>query len=770
MQPISSCLFLYFTLLCEAIYFPGDEVTKPPKRREKLPWYQHHRHTNKYPDDTVASVPTHLDRQGSVLSTNRPLSVDSNKPRSQGSWLDSPGNELEEETPLGLGGDAGGSGMETEDETMFSADVRTVPATLVKPTLCSSQDSVTSQLGPGECPPGATGQFTYPPDCGRFLNCWKGRGFVQPCAPATLFNPDTLECDFPAKVKCVESTIEEWQTFYTPSTHREGKHLPVSTTTTPPIVPKSDCPMEGGTGLASHPNDCSKYLNCWNGEAHIQSCGPGTLFNPVTLVCDYPYNVECGEHRELQEVSTNTDPEIILPTSSSTPTSTSTISTAPVTMQPHTHQSMSTSGQVLRLRGGSGPWEGYVEVQGSTPGWGLVCDQIHGWNILEANVVCKQLGYHRLSGAYKTVATDALCVALGIWPLDLEVRRRAALYWIRKGDMEKVANLTRAGITTGLQVRKYLEEEWQDVWERSQTGRRKHKIFPSVAERLGMEYLQPYPGLVHFITGHGPYKAALVARRLTDTGICDCGREATLKHVVLECIETLDDRMNLQIPLQANTYRVVCIALLCAISYAKSLDMPKFSTFHSRLEDIKSYFALKVGTSFSGDFDFENSVWPIQVPSPSIWLVFSSSHLSKGAEFSWQGRPTEDDTLKITVGAVTCSGNEATLAGCRLSHNVDTCLVARDAVGVRCYLNSASQCQTEEVNFDGKCYFLVNGEDGGFTHGEAIHHCQSQGGHLLDINSQEHLDVPKIDILPRVTCPLISWQYLSDISCSERGE
>nr|CAD7406753.1 unnamed protein product [Timema cristinae] len=388
LQPISSCLFLYLTLLCEAIYFPGDEVTKPPKRREKLPWYQHHR----YPDNTVTSVPTQLDRQGSVLSSNRPLTVDSNIPRSQGRWMDSPGNELEEETPPGLEEDTDGSGMGTEVETLFSAVVRTVPATILSPTLSSSQDSVTSQLGPEECPPGATGQFTYPPDCGRFLNCWKGRGFVQPCAPATLFNPDTLECDFPAKVKCVESTIEEWQTFYTPSTplvlglpsrcqlslvpnlpsrcqlhlvlglpsrcqlslvlslpsrcqlslvlglpsrcqlplvldlpsrcqlclvtvykvgaslstrskpeaHREGKHLSDSTTAAPPLVIKSDCPMEGGTGLASHPTDCSKYLNCWNGEAHIQSCGPGTLFNPVTLLCDHPYNVECGEHKALQ--------------------------------------------------------------------------------------------------------------------------------------------------------------------------------------------------------------------------------------------------------------------------------------------------------------------------------------------------------------------------------------------------------------------------------------------------------------------------------------
>nr|CAD7439859.1 unnamed protein product [Timema bartmani] len=108
---------------------------------------------------------------------------------------------------------------------------------------------------------------------------------------------------------------------------------------------------------------------------------------------------------------------------------------------------------------------------------------------------------------------------------------------------------TRTGITTGLQVRKYLEDEW----ERSQTGRRTYKIFPSVAERLGMEYLQPYPGLVHFITGQGPYKAALFSRRLTDTAICDCGREATPEHFVLECIETLEARINLQIALQANT-------------------------------------------------------------------------------------------------------------------------------------------------------------------------------------------------------------------------
>lgn len=54
-----------------------------------------------------------------------------------------------------------------------------------------------------ECPyPEATGQFIYPLDCKFFVNCWKGRAFVQPCTPGTHFNPETLECDFPHKVKC----------------------------------------------------------------------------------------------------------------------------------------------------------------------------------------------------------------------------------------------------------------------------------------------------------------------------------------------------------------------------------------------------------------------------------------------------------------------------------------------------------------------------------------------------------------------------------------
>ncbi|KAI4492325.1 hypothetical protein M0802_009835 [Mischocyttarus mexicanus] len=134
-----------------------------------------------------------------------------------------------------------------------------------------------------QCPSlDSTGQFIYPPDCKFFVNCWKGRAFVQPCAPGTLFNPQTLECDFPYKVKCYGSEISDsirYSNIYNSHIHEEleQSHKPKC----PPHV----------TGPVVHPTNCSKFLNCANGMTYEMDCGPGTVFNPAISVCDWPYNV-----------------------------------------------------------------------------------------------------------------------------------------------------------------------------------------------------------------------------------------------------------------------------------------------------------------------------------------------------------------------------------------------------------------------------------------------------------------------------------------------
>ena len=52
--------------------------------------------------------------------------------------------------------------------------------------------------------------------------------------------------------------------------------------------------------------------------------------------------------------------------------------------------------QTVRLRGGPVAWKGRVEVLKDDE-WGTVCDS--GFDTLEGNVVCRQLGY----GSVKTI-------------------------------------------------------------------------------------------------------------------------------------------------------------------------------------------------------------------------------------------------------------------------------------------------------------------------------------------------------------------------------
>nr|XP_036221758.1 uncharacterized protein LOC106616975 isoform X4 [Bactrocera oleae] len=153
-------------------------------------------------------------------------------------------------------------------------------------------ESTIPDYGTG-CPPKHTGPVPYAYDCRRFVNCLHGRGHIQSCGPGTVFNPETLECDRPDKVVCGSALTNgehrEQQSTPQHNKYRAGRLIDANTDSV-----KSLCP-NGFSGLAPHPTDCTKFLNCANGNTHVQNCGPGTAFSASKKVCDFKENVDCSD-------------------------------------------------------------------------------------------------------------------------------------------------------------------------------------------------------------------------------------------------------------------------------------------------------------------------------------------------------------------------------------------------------------------------------------------------------------------------------------------
>lgn len=155
-----------------------------------------------------------------------------------------------------------------------------------------------------QCPPLQSGYFVYIMDCRQFLNCWKGRGYIQSCAPGTLFNPEIRQCDHPSKVQCfTANTMESYQELSQLKKPEQPKLAAYTQDyedeSFQPVGPATiKCPPDV-IGLREHPTDCRKFLNCNAGATFIQDCGPGTAFNPRISVCDHLHNVDCNRYQNL---------------------------------------------------------------------------------------------------------------------------------------------------------------------------------------------------------------------------------------------------------------------------------------------------------------------------------------------------------------------------------------------------------------------------------------------------------------------------------------
>ena len=46
-------------------------------------------------------------------------------------------------------------------------------------------------------------------------------------------------------------------------------------------------------GMYADPTDCRYFYKCANGTGERIACAPGLQFNPKTMNCDWPRNVDC---------------------------------------------------------------------------------------------------------------------------------------------------------------------------------------------------------------------------------------------------------------------------------------------------------------------------------------------------------------------------------------------------------------------------------------------------------------------------------------------
>ncbi|XP_014601015.1 PREDICTED: uncharacterized protein LOC106785245 isoform X2 [Polistes canadensis] len=346
---VALCL-IYFGTFTFAIYDPKETTTKAPNHRESfLPWYLNEKDLQP-PDDLARSAKWWTNAEEN--EPRKPVIVNSDS-KSWTPWRKTSGSEIElrteitddqiseqhhdhdqiddhlddhldEHPPEGQYG----YGSTSKDNNVYQdSNNPVISGSKLKHKLSEDSDSALLYEGIGsestkprqerilfwtnpistvahydsqsgvQCPNlDSTGQFIYPPDCKFFVNCWKGRAFVQPCAPGTLFNPLTLECDFPYKVTCYGSEISE------PIRYSKAYNLEIDEEREESHKPK--CPPHVA-GLIPHPTDCTKFLSCANGMTFEMDCGPGTVFNPALSVCDWPYHVKgCEDTFKSKEDTT----------------------------------------------------------------------------------------------------------------------------------------------------------------------------------------------------------------------------------------------------------------------------------------------------------------------------------------------------------------------------------------------------------------------------------------------------------------------------------
>lgn len=137
-----------------------------------------------------------------------------------------------------------------------------------------------------------------------YISCSDGEVTVDSCSEGFLFNDLIKECDFASRVSCSSTNKQSARLYSTQyDSHRDTSHY---TDIDREVISNFKCTHEG---IFEHPHDCTKFIQCAHSGLYVQSCGPGTLFNPSLLVCDWPKNVQCNKNVNSNIISPTPNPK-----------------------------------------------------------------------------------------------------------------------------------------------------------------------------------------------------------------------------------------------------------------------------------------------------------------------------------------------------------------------------------------------------------------------------------------------------------------------------
>ena len=152
---------------------------------------------------------------------------------------------------------------------------------------------------------------------------------------------------------------------------------------------------------------------------------------------------------------------------------------------------------------------------------------------------------HALIGvtrAYRTVPAEAMQVLAGVLPIRLEVEKRAANYRIKKGIAFQMNSHENS-------PQKVLEC-WQHRWDETEKGKVTREFFPSIIERMKMNWIKPNHYTSQFLTGHGDFKPKLTKLGIAEESKCTCEEEEINTHILLTCNVWTQQRQDLKNYLQ----------------------------------------------------------------------------------------------------------------------------------------------------------------------------------------------------------------------------